>query len=131
MDTIRTTGIRSLRLLIWTRFNKTQKSIFQTPDFPIPTIFWAYLGLFEENHQILTFFLENVHKMFIKVHIMFFISGHNSDNRYKKPSASYLNKVQQNAKVHISNSRFSHSYHILSISWAFWEKSSNFDIFLK
>ena len=74
---------------------------------------------FEENHQILTFFLENVHKMFIKVHIMFFISGHNSDNRYKKPSASYLNKVQQNAKVHISNSRFSHSYHILSISWAF------------
>ena len=28
--------------------------------------------------------------MFIKVHIRFIISGHNSDNRYKKPPASYL-----------------------------------------
>ena len=28
--------------------------------------------------------------MFLKVHIRFIISGHISDNRYKKPSASYL-----------------------------------------
>ena len=28
--------------------------------------------------------------MFIKVHKRFIISGHNSDNRYKKPLASYL-----------------------------------------
>ena len=57
--------------------------------------------------------------MFIKVHIKFFISGHNSDNRYKKPPASYLNKVQQNAQVHIAELRFTNSYHILRISWAY------------
>ena len=45
---------------------------------------------FEENQKIMKFFFEKVHKMFIYVHIGFIIKLDNSDNRYKKPSASYL-----------------------------------------
>ena len=61
--------------------------------------------------------------MFIKVHIRFFISVDNSDCRYKKPPASYLNKVQLNAKVHIAELQISqllpYLEDILRISWAY------------
>ena len=43
-------------------------------------------------------FVEKVHKMFINVHIGFIQSVDNSDNRYKKPSASYLEQGSSKGK---------------------------------
>ena len=61
--------------------------------------------------------------MFIKVHIRFFISVDNSDNGYKKPPASYLNKVQQNPQVHIAKFQIfqflPYLEDILGLSWAY------------
>ena len=61
--------------------------------------------------------------MFIKVHIRFFISVDNSDSRYKKPPASYLNKVQPNPKVHIAKLQIfqflPYLEDILGLSWVY------------
>jgi hypothetical protein len=69
--------------------------------------------------------------MFIKVLIRFFISVDNLDNRYKKPPASYLNKVQQNAQVHIAELQISqflpYLEDILGISWVYlWHVWANY-----
>ena len=37
-------------------------------------------------------------EMFINSHIRFIISGHNSDNQYKNPSASYLEQGSRKLK---------------------------------
>ena len=65
--------------------------------------------------------------MFIIVHIRFIISGHISDNRYKKPSASYLEQGSRKRTspycqaLYFPNPNISWGYlgHTLGISWAY------------